>query len=126
MQIKKKLTDREQKLFQILANEKEKAIREIARLLNKDASDIRTTITDIAVDNGDLSFLDENKSTDWMLAKTYNEKVKNIEEAMLRLARGEYGLCQRCGQPIEERRLETLPFVRYCFDCQSELEKMAE
>ncbi|MCL6583982.1 MAG: TraR/DksA C4-type zinc finger protein [bacterium] len=52
--------------------------------------------------------------------------MKNIEEAMLRLARGEYGLCQRCGQPIEERRLEALPFVRYCFDCQSELEKMAE
>ncbi|MEW6378139.1 MAG: TraR/DksA C4-type zinc finger protein [bacterium] len=124
MQIKRKLTDREQKLLQILANEKEKAIKEIARLFNKDVSDIRTTITDMAVDDADLSFLDENKSTDWALAKTYNERVKNIEDAMLRLTRGEYGSCQRCGHFIPEKRLEALPFVRYCIDCQKEMEKM--
>jgi len=123
MQINRKLTDREQTLLSMLANEKAGALKEIARLMNKDNHDIRSVV-DSAEDDADRSFMDENKETDWTLIRTYNEKIKSIEDAILCLARGEYGFCQRCGQSIPEKRLETLPFVRYCLNCQKEMEKM--
>jgi DnaK suppressor protein len=31
---------------------------------------------------------------------------------------GTYGLCERCGQPIADERLEALPAVRLCMDCK--------
>ena len=122
MQINRKLTDREQRLLSMLADEKARALKEIARLMDKDNHDIRS-IVDSAEDDADRSFMDENKETDWTLIRTYNEKVKTIEDAILCLTRGEYGLCQRCGQPIPEKRLEALPFVRYCVNCQKEMEE---
>lgn len=122
MQINRKLTEREQKLFSMLADEKSKAMKEIARLMNKDNHDIRT-IMDSAQDDADRSSMDENKETDWTLIRTYNEKVKTIEDSILSLARGEYGFCQMCGQPISTKRLEALLFVRYCVQCQQEMEE---
>src|SRR4051794_35828730 len=37
-----------------------------------------------------------------------------IREALGRLDRGTYGLCERCGQSVLEERLEALPYTRYC------------
>ena len=39
------------------------------------------------------------------------------------MANGAYGICQRCGKPINEERLEAFPYVAFCIDCQSLLER---
>jgi len=122
MQIKRKLTDREQKLLQILINERNKGIKEIANLAKADGHDMKTVI-DSAVDELDLSFLNQNKEIDCTLITTYNEKLKNIENAIDRLAEGNYGACQKCGDPIPEKRLEALPFAIYCVPCQKKKEE---
>jgi RNA polymerase-binding transcription factor DksA len=36
---------------------------------------------------------------------------------------GQYGICQRCGKPINPERLEAFPYVTFCIDCQSLLER---
>jgi DnaK suppressor protein len=41
-----------------------------------------------------------------------------VEEALVRLERGGFGACQRCGQPIATARLEALPWAAFCIDCQ--------
>ncbi|MEW5802724.1 MAG: TraR/DksA C4-type zinc finger protein [bacterium] len=121
MQIKRKLTEREQKLLQILINERNKGIKEIAHLARTDVHDLKTVI-DSAVDELDLSFLNQNKEIDCTLISTHNEKLKHIENAIDRLAEGNYGACQKCGQPIPEKRLEALPFALYCVQCQKKKE----
>jgi len=40
-----------------------------------------------------------------------------IGHAEARLAAGEYGVCERCGQPISEARLEARPTAATCIDC---------
>ncbi len=40
-----------------------------------------------------------------------------IDEALVRLQRGEYGRCESCGGEIERERLEALPTARTCRDC---------
>lgn len=46
------------------------------------------------------------------------ERKADIEHALEKVDRGEFGICERCGQPIPTGRLEAIPFARYCVECQ--------
>jgi DnaK suppressor protein len=48
--------------------------------------------------------------------------ARAIEEAIDRVKSGEYGLCLACGHPIHPKRLEAIPWARFCVDCQRESE----
>ena len=41
-----------------------------------------------------------------------------IDEALARVEAGEYGNCINCGEPVQEKRLEAVPWARYCLRCQ--------
>ncbi len=46
------------------------------------------------------------------------QRLRLVEEALQRIEEGEYGYCLNCGQPISSKRLEALPWARYCVKCQ--------
>jgi DnaK suppressor protein len=41
-----------------------------------------------------------------------------VEDALVRLNDGAYGVCSHCGRPIGAPRLKAVPSARYCIDCQ--------
>ena len=41
-----------------------------------------------------------------------------IDEALGRIEEGEYGKCVHCGEPVQDRRLEAVPWARHCLRCQ--------
>ncbi len=41
-----------------------------------------------------------------------------IDEALGRVEKGEYGECVNCGEPVQEKRLDAVPWARYCLKCQ--------
>ena len=45
-------------------------------------------------------------------------QLRMIEEALDRLNSGDYGICLACEQPIPEKRLNAVPWARYCVACQ--------
>ena len=49
--------------------------------------------------------------------------LTQIEEALERIEDEEYGVCTNCGNEIGGKRLEALPWVRYCINCQELAEK---
>lgn len=49
--------------------------------------------------------------------------IKEIDDAINRIADGSYGLCQVTGKPINKERLEELPWTRYSIDAAREHEK---
>jgi DnaK suppressor protein len=51
--------------------------------------------------------------------------LARIDEALVRLDAGRYGLCTDCGKGIKEQRLRALPFVSRCRPCQSRREELA-
>ena len=51
------------------------------------------------------------------LAADLQESLGDVDIALERLARGTYGVCERCGNPISEARLEAMPTARRCLDC---------
>ncbi len=59
-----------------------------------------------------------------LLGDREREKLRNIDEALLRFEEGEYGVCEECGDEIPLGRLKVMPFARYCVKCKSDIEKM--
>lgn len=51
------------------------------------------------------------------LAADLQESLEDVDDALLRLERGTYGQCERCGEAISEARLEAMPTARRCLDC---------
>jgi DnaK suppressor protein len=55
--------------------------------------------------------------------------LKKIEEALDRIDHGVFGICDKCGQEINVRRLEARPVTTMCIECktlQEEEEKLME
>jgi RNA polymerase-binding transcription factor DksA len=44
-------------------------------------------------------------------------RLADLDEALARLASGDYGVCERCGRPIPAERLAVRPFARTCVAC---------
>ena len=49
--------------------------------------------------------------------------LQQVNNALERMEHDQYGICQRCGKAINPERLEAFPYVSYCIDCQSYLER---
>jgi DnaK suppressor protein len=73
-------------------------------------------------DSVDLSVQDLNKEIALRLGERSSQVVADIDQALLRIKEGSYGICARCSQPIDERRLEALPTARYDAACQAAIE----
>ncbi|MBE6355527.1 MAG: TraR/DksA family transcriptional regulator [Lentisphaerae bacterium] len=50
--------------------------------------------------------------------------VTMIDDAIERLANGEYGICMDCGEAISEARLKARPYAIFCIKCKSRHEEM--
>ncbi len=51
------------------------------------------------------------------------ELLRDVVAALRKVDDGSFGACERCGEPIAEKRLDALPFARYCIDCQRVVEQ---
>ena len=51
------------------------------------------------------------------------ELLRDVAAALRKIEDGSFGACERCGEPIAEKRLDALPFARYCIDCQRVIEQ---
>ena len=51
-------------------------------------------------------------------AETLKSRVDEIDEALAKIAKGTYGICEECGQKIDITVLEVAPESRLCRDCK--------
>lgn len=61
------------------------------------------------------AFLHASVGTDYLIA---------LENALRRIDKGTYGVCEECNEKIPSRRLEAFLAARLCIKCQSRAEKM--
>lgn len=50
-------------------------------------------------------------------------KLDAINHALQRVEQGTYGLCERCGEPIDPARLEIVPEATFCMPCKMTIEQ---
>ena len=60
---------------------------------------------------------------DLALKGNLEERIRDVERALGRLADGTYGICENCGRPINPERLEALPSARLCIDCKAQADR---
>ena len=44
--------------------------------------------------------------------------LRNVKGALVRVADGSYGICMHCEEDIKPKRLEAVPWTKYCIKCQ--------
>ena len=92
-------------------------LRSLRETLPAEVSDVK--------DAEEQSMEDFVRGMDYALMEMESETLRRIDEAILRLGGGTYGLCAECGGRIAEARLEALPFAVTCRDCQEQEEGQA-
>jgi DnaK suppressor protein len=79
----------------------------------------RDRLTDSAgddqADTGTKTFEREQEIT---LANNLLERITQVERAIERLGQGNYGWCERCGNPIPVERLAAFPSATLCVTCK--------
>ncbi|MCB0093679.1 MAG: TraR/DksA C4-type zinc finger protein [Caldilineaceae bacterium] len=78
---------------------------------------------DIDPEEGDAEIFEREKNA--ALIAILERKLKDIDAALTSMAKGKYGICERCGQPIPPERLEVKPDATLCLNCQREVERLS-
>ncbi|HEX2330430.1 MAG TPA: TraR/DksA family transcriptional regulator [Candidatus Angelobacter sp.] len=105
---KKKLEERQQSLRRAVSR-----IEEDGRIADSDQTQ------DIA-DRAASSYTKE-----FLFSQSNNERqlLNMVETALQRIREGSFGECVSCGNEINPKRLEAVPWTRYCIECQEKKEK---
>lgn len=68
-----------------------------------------------AVDQAAAEYERQNLS---FKASAARQTLTHLTQALQRIRQGTFGDCAECGNDIEPRRLEAIPWARYCLKCQ--------
>src|SRR5258706_4017261 len=105
---KKKLLDKKQELFQTVSK-----TEQYGREADEDATQ---DIADKAANSYNKEFLFHQSNNERQL-------LQMVENALSRIREGSFGECIHCGQEINGKRLEAVPWTRHCIECQEKLEQ---
>ena len=75
---------------------------------------------DTEPDEGDSEIFEREKTA--ALIAVLERRMQDIEHALRAIEKGQYGVCERCSNPIEPERLEVKPDAILCLNCQREVE----
>lgn len=99
------------------------------KALEKKAEEVRKSMSaqkaaqvvsrlDCPSDEGDLS---QQHHEEWIFLNRNTIEMKllrEVSDALLRFDHGTYGVCAECEEEISTKRLDALPWARYCVTCQ--------
>ena len=78
----------------------------------------RRGLDDESADAGSATF---EREKDLSIEQNVRDLLHKIERALKRMDDGTYGICERCGKPIEKARIKALPYVDLCIkDAQAQ------
>jgi DnaK suppressor protein len=113
---------RREALQQMLLGKRQEILREIEESLGQSLTEDQQRRLESARDVGDQALMDLERELGISLMEMRNRRRQSIDEALVRLAEGTYGVCAECGVEISEKRLAAVPFAKLCVECQSRQE----
>jgi DnaK suppressor protein len=116
-----------------------KEIEDLRELLRSERADLAAQLATIEENSfaasqsdlsGEVAFDDETadagtatfeRERDLSIEENARDLMAKIDRALERMADGSYGVCERCGKPIEKARIRALPYVDLCIkDAQAQ------
>lgn len=117
---------RKAELRKLLLKKREEVVKEAKIEISKYIKGETKQLVDTALDDGDWSIVDLSEDISLKQLNTHRENLQKIDEALRKLEEGTYGICEDCGEEINEERLKIMPFAIYCIDCQEKREQLEE
>lgn len=108
---KKLLETKRQVLMGDMDNLSREALYRNRQEASGDVSTMPTHMADLGSDNYEQEFT-------LNLIQNEQETLRDIEDALVKIEEGTYGLCEMCSKPIPKTRLKALPQARLCLDCK--------
>ena len=108
-----------EKFYKSLVKLHDRLVNQIDGLAKESAEHLQSHsehIADSGTDNFDRDFTLSLLSSD-------QDAIYEIEEALKRIEKGTYGICEETGKTIPKARLEAIPWTRYTVDAQTQLER---
>jgi RNA polymerase-binding protein DksA len=83
--------------------------------LSGDISSYTLHMADVATDNYERDF-------NLGLVSGERETLLEIDDALKRIEEKKYGICSMCQRPIGKKRLDAIPYAKYCRRCKEKME----
>jgi DnaK suppressor protein len=113
----KKRKDFLEKIRRKLLERQDEISREIEDLSKDKVSDEQV------MDSGDEALSISMEKIQTSLQQAEIEELKLLGQSLVRLDKGEYGICMDCGEHVSEARLEYYPYAARCIVCQEAAEE---
>jgi len=101
----------------------EQALRSKARELSETLRDRSHIAIEPASEACEVMVMAANREIGVLALDRHSRMAREVEDALARIRDGSYGHCLRCEEAIKPRRLEVVPWARYCVRCQEMLEQ---
>lgn len=102
------------------------------KLLDKERQEVLTAATETIKelnaaeenlpDITDMASAEADRSFQLRIRDRERKLLNKIDKAILRISDGTYGICEGCGDDIEEKRLEARPVTTLCIKCKAKQE----
>ncbi len=105
----------------LLVKQKEEAQKSLASFEDKDAGGLKDYINELSMyDNhpADIGTETFEQSKDLGLKDLVQRQIRKIDDALGRIADGNYGICEGCGKGIPIERLDAMPSTTLCYECR--------
>jgi DnaK suppressor protein len=118
-----------------------KEIQELAKQLKSERAELAAQMEELETTtfaaaqsemSGEMGFDEEfadagtatfERHRDESLVNNLQDLIQRIDKALGKVAEGTYGLCDRCGKPIEKLRIKALPYANLCIKDKQEEER---
>lgn len=104
---------------EILFQMRKELIEDVSQSIKTESDHLRFDVGDFY----DHATSDRARELSLMLTDRERQKLIQIEEALKKIDEGSYGICESCGDEIDEERLIAMPFAKLCLSCKIDLER---
>ena len=115
--------DMEKKKLDSFRKKLEERQQSLRKTVSRTEEDGRIADQDSAQDIADRAANSYTKEFLFSVSNNERQVLNMVESALQRIREGSFGECIHCGSEINAKRLEAVPWTRYCIACQEKKEQ---
>ncbi len=106
-------------LTRLLKERRQHLLREVKLRLNE----VKNSGADRLTDTADIASSLIEDEIIMSIAQGEAKEIEQIDNALKKIKKGKYGICENCGKSINKPRLMAIPFVSLCIKCKEDEER---
>lgn len=114
------------KIKDTLIQEKDRLDKELGALAQKGKRGFRFVMSSLGSKDEEHTASVANFDNTISVGNNLEKGLHEVEKALAKIEKGDYGVCELCRQPIEAGRLKAAPSATSCVNCQEEKMKLPQ